>query len=244
MLQPDSDYFETQTHDYLELSWDELSNYIFKNLDFKSFYKGNHNAIELGPGSGRFTQPLIDYFKHVTLVEPSKYFCTILEDKFTTKGINVSNESLESYLDRLKKSSNNSENVSIFGFHLLHHLNQKERKALYSFIRDSNSVCFLVDPYYLNPLILLQILITPQMKFKEEYQYLKINKRSLKRDIAPFRLKLLSYRPIVPVAPFLMQKLLQNKRFATITILERIVSLFPFLFSYHAYIITREENEI
>jgi hypothetical protein len=249
MLDPASDYFESSTHDYLEVSYDELADYIFYKLDLPGTCQSKEAAIELGPGSGRFTKPVIDNFNKIILIEPSQYFCKILHEKYSInkipgKDITVFNESLESYFDISRKNAcTDHRNIYIFGFHLLHHLNDSEKESLYSFIRESGSFCLLVDPYYLNPLILIQILITPEMKFKEEYRYLKINKRSLKKELKEYNLSLLSYERIVPLAPFFIQKLLLKKRMRTISFLELLGRFIPFIYSYHAYLIAPVHHE-
>ncbi|HMO16799.1 MAG TPA: hypothetical protein PKA63_02990 [Oligoflexia bacterium] len=244
-----SDYFESNSHKYMERNYNELTEYIFSKLSLEKTFHETDIAVEFGPGTGRFTGPIFENFNKIILIEPSRYYCELLHqsfclDKFPDKEILIRNESLKSYFDNFKKlNSTEAKNVYIFGFHLLHHLDKSEKESLYTFIRDHGCLCLLVDPYYLNPLILIQILITPKMQFKEEYRYLLINKKSLKKELKKFHLSLFDYCKVVPVAPFLIQKLLLNNSIKTINLLEKIAYILPFLNSYHAYLIGSSKDE-
>lgn len=82
-----SEQFELKEYDLLLTSADYYKNLVSVLLKMISSKKGRIRILEVGAGTGLFTQELIKWFKNarITLVEPDKKCCEVLYKRFHGK---------------------------------------------------------------------------------------------------------------------------------------------------------------
>ena len=222
-----NNYYDRDKHEYMQYSDDRFADYIYSLIADDSFLNYG-TAIEFGAGMGRFSASVIKHFSKTTLVEPVSAYTDILKKKFPENHVRIFNCSVEKFLSTQASYSP----ALVFCFHLMHHLTYEQRKILYHHIKKSGSKCVLVEPNPLNPLILLQILLHPDMSLSEEIQYLSLSYHRYKKEIENSGLALTSFKRLCffpPAITNIMDKRMP-KRF--ITSFERLNTIFPFMSSY------------
>ncbi|RLB65750.1 MAG: hypothetical protein DRH04_10175 [Deltaproteobacteria bacterium] len=230
-----NNYYDRDKHGYMRYPDDRFADYIYSLIADDSFlnYK---TAIEFGAGMGRFSASVIKHFSKTTLVEPVPAYTDILKKKFPNNCVRILTCSVEEFLS----TRTSYEPALFFCFHLMHHLTYGQRKIIYHHIKKTDSKCVLVEPNPLNPLLLIQLAIYPDMSFSQEKQYLSLTKRRYKKEIENAGLSLTSFKRICFLPPFILNIIL--KRFSNhfITSFERLNKIVPFLSSYQ--LITFENN--
>ncbi len=215
----DKTYYGENKHLYMENA-PKFAEFIFRKI--RPTLKNNNYdcAIEIGAGLGRFTPPLVQHFKNVILIEPNQYYAEQLEKTYRKyPKVNIVCADAKTALAGLDKTLR----YNVFCFHVLHHLKLEEREHIYEFVHSTNSYGVACEPNPYNLFIPLQILITPEMTFKEEKEYLKLTHRFLKKEIENSNLQIEKYTRIASLPPFLAKKLLAFG-------LLHIVNLFEMLF--------------
>lgn len=223
-------YYSIETHGYLQYANDRLANYVYSLLPL-GYLQAYDSAIEFGAGMGRFSAPIVKQFKTVTLVEPEPSYAKTLREKFTQPHVSIVESSAGDYLSKGAMRSS-----AIFAFHLMHHVSASARAEIFAATRSSRSVGVLVEPNPINPLILVQVLCHPDMKFSEEKQYLRLTKNSYKKELAAAGLRLFTYKHLLFLPPFVTNSLLQRCDPAKISWLEKLIPIFPFLGSYQVMV--------
>jgi len=227
-------YYSAEKHGYMLYSNDLLADYIYSLLPL-THVENFDQAVELGAGMGRFSAPVISNFKAVTLVEPSPDYAALLRDKFVGSSIKIEASTASSYM----QTNKNSSPQAVFAFHLMHHLNSEERKEIFKFVYDTKSIGIAVEPNPINPLILVQVLCHPDMRIEAEKEYLKLNRTAYEKELTSVGLKLLEYKRILFMPPFMCNRAIQ---FISPSILSKVESLnnyLPFLSSYQVIVYGR-----
>lgn len=128
--------------------------------------RSGDRIIELGAGTGRYTELLLSLGLDVIAAEPDPTFRQSLAEKLDSKcevTAAVAGDALPEDV------------VGMVGFHVLHHLDgatlQDLNHALTAAIRSPQfKGAVFLEPNPLNPLYLPQILLTPGMKLREEWR--------------------------------------------------------------------------
>lgn len=181
-------YTNPESHQYLDTKIVDIHHkLIVQNMLQTVNAKPGDLLVELGAGSGRYTELLLSMGYRVIAIEPD----TLLASKLTARlsgvdGLTIINASpldLTLYPDDVK---------AICGFHVLHHIRNAELKELYNLFsdllssRELLSGWLFLEPNPLNPLYLIQICLTKGMRITEEIGiWQKYPKRHFKgaRDI-------------------------------------------------------------
>jgi phospholipid N-methyltransferase len=225
-----NEYYSADRHGYLRYDNDRLADYVV-GLCLKNIYEEKlpSAAIELGAGMGRFSGPLVRRFSRITLVEPCPSFAELLEERFTSCGnVTISRSSAGEFLRQLPKDRP----FTIFVFHLLHHLSEEQRKEIYEFVATTDSVLIVCEPNPFNPLIMLQILLSRDMAWREEREYLRLTPSRYHLEMADTGLEPHGIRSILPVPPALSDLILRKGMEGAIKQLERLLRRLPFAGSY------------
>ena len=193
------------------------------------------SVIELGAGMGRFSSPLIDCYPQVDLVEPSLPYAEDLRRRFSNrKEIQIYQVDSSQYISA--NGSRANKHTAIFCFHLMHHLTLEQRNEIYTFIKNSGALGVFVEPNPLNPLILIQVLTQPDMKFSEEQQYLQLGRSKYSKELAAQGLKMEAYQRICLLPPFLSDRLLEKGRQSLVNGAEKFRALLPLFCSYQVIV--------
>jgi len=220
-------YYGTGKHSYMHYKSDRFANFVFSLIP--CLWPKDAHAIELGAGMGRFSTPLMDAFPKVTLVEPVVSYAELLLQKFSNReNVAIVPASAHSFLATCERDPR----VVLFCFHLLHHLTAAERAELYVFVRESRCLGVLVEPNPANPLLLLQVMVTRDMRWREEAQYLRLGRKSYRRELYQHGLALLHYHRICCIPPVLARNLLNVLPPFLLSQFEVVSSLLPFVPSY------------
>jgi len=187
-------------------------------------------AIELGAGMGRFSYSLVEKFDKVYLVEPATDYADKLKSTFKQDSVTVFNGTAKDFI----KQNTGIKDKIIFTFHLLHHLNQQERRDIFEFVKMTGSKAVFIEPNPHNPLIMLQIIFHPDMKVKEELAYLSLTKEQLTEELASCGLSRTRYFKLCFLPPFLTDLMLRSFLKRTLSGLEKLNGIAPFLGSYQA----------
>jgi len=222
-----NNYYDRDKHGYMQYSDDLFADYIYSLIAADSFLNYD-TAIEFGAGMGRFSASLIKHFSKTILVEPVSAYTDILKRKFPNNYVRILNCSLEKFLLTQKSYAPSL----VFCFHLMHHLTYEQRKIIYQHIKKTGSKCVLVEPNPLNPLILLQIILQPDMSIFEEIQYLSLTHHRYKKEIENSGLTLRSFKRLCFFPPAITNIMYKRipKRF--ISFFEGLNIIFPFMSSY------------
>jgi hypothetical protein len=116
----------------------------------------------------------------------------------------------------------------------LHHLDLAQRQRIYAFMKRTKSRGVFVEPNPWNPLLLLQILITPGMRFAEERQYLRLKRSRMAAEIADAGLTMANFKRIVAMPPGITDRLLQSGLQSAVQWCELLATI-PCAASYHSY---------
>lgn len=192
---------------------------------------GSHQTcIELGAGTGRFTPPLIQRFERVYLVEPAPAYAKVLDERFSSERVTVVAGTAEQFLEEWP----DSDSVVLCAFHLLHHLRIDQRQSIYRFLKRTRSPGIFVEPNPWNPLILLKILFSPNMRFAEERQYLRLTRSRLAAELNDAGLAMEHYERIVALPPGITDMLLRRKLDSVLRLCEGL-TMIPCAASYHSF---------
>lgn len=131
--------------------------------------KARDLVIELGAGSGRFTDVLLDLGVRVLAIEPDAVLLMGLRSRLADReGVTFFEGTIEAVAAEDLRSA-----AAVVGFHVLHHLDRKSLEALADRLRaEQDRVTFrgfaFLEPNPWSPLFPIQIAFTPGMRFHEE----------------------------------------------------------------------------
>ncbi len=231
-----TEYFDTGHHGYMEKRSADFARFVVDRI-WQPELDSYNTCIELGAGIGRFTPPLVERFDRVCLIEPANAYAKVLEERFASARVTVSSDSAEQFLEDWPQD----EPVLLTAFHLLHHLTLEQRQSIYAFLIRTRSHGVFVEPNPWNPLILLQVLVTPGMNFDEERQYLQLTRARMVDEIQTVGLMMQHYRKIVALPPGVTDICLSRKRDNMLRLAEGL-TVFPCAASYHSYHLTSQES--
>lgn len=126
-------------------------------------------VIELGAGSGRFTDVILDLGVRVLAIEPDPVLLAGLRVRTAGRqGIAFFAGTIEQVAEEDLRSAN-----AVVGFHVLHHLDRRSLEGLADRLRvEQDRATFrgfaFLEPNPWSPLFPLQIAFTPGMRFQEE----------------------------------------------------------------------------
>jgi hypothetical protein len=225
-------YYKSNTHGYMKYENDRLACYLYSLLP-TALLSGYSCALEFGAGMGRFSAPLIDNYKQVTLIEPAPEFADVLRNRWATdERVVVLQETAESYLE----DRGIGPNQAVFAFHLMHHLDRITRHKIFSAIKASKTKALFVEPNPYNPLILLQVITHPDMRFREEQQYLSLNEKTYKNELAEAGLSILTDKRVLFLPPCLTNNLLQMLPSERLRLFEKLNRYLPCFSSYQVIV--------
>jgi hypothetical protein len=238
-------YFKKGTHGYMYCSDGNFSEYIYSLIDgiIDDDFKRYDNAFELGAGMGRFSFALIRNFPKVWLVEPSQSYAETLEKLFGNKETTVHNATskgtvtiVNSTMEEFMKTNNIPEKSIIFCYHLLHHLSYEQRKELFICLVETNAPAVFIEPNPFNPLIILQLMLYRDMRFKNEFQYLTFTKSKLSRELSQCGLKVLMHNRFCFMPPPITRLALKRSFFVKpLLLLEKLKHVLPMLCAYQLF---------
>ena len=222
-----SDYYGRDKHPYMQPGSGRFGEYVYSLIPADSLAQCD-SAIELGAGMGRFSRPLARRFGRVTLVEPVKEYADRLRQAFSNETVQVVCADAEDAMAGYQPDGC----PAVFGFHLMHHLTEAQRAAIYGFIHRAGAVGVFVEPNVWNPLILLQILLRRDMSFAQETQYLKLTRRRYERELQSSGLVLTGFRRICLLPPVVARCVLRAGLRRAARAAEALCRTAPFLGSY------------
>jgi len=235
-------YFKQGTHGYMYCSDGNFSEYIYSLVDriITDDLKQYDNAFELGAGMGRFSFALLSHFPRVWLVEPSQPYAEILEKLFgnnqatapPTRTVTIVNSTMEEFL----KINNIPKKSIIFSYHLLHHLSYEQRKELFTSLAETNAPAVFIEPNPFNPLIILQLMLYKDMRFKNEFQYLTFTKNKLSRELSQWGLRVLMHSRFCILPPPILRLALKQPFFVKpLLLLEKLKYALPMMCAYQLF---------
>lgn len=131
--------------------------------------KASDLVIELGAGSGRFTEVILDLGVRVLAIEPDPVLLKGLESRLAGRdGVTF----FPGTIDKVAAEDLHAA-AAVIGFHVLHHLDRKSLEDLADRLRGEldrptfRGFAFL-EPNPWSPLFPIQIAFTPGMRFREE----------------------------------------------------------------------------
>lgn len=162
-------YAEPERHAYLHPPIDpHHSDGVARILDALGV-KASDLVIELGAGSGRFTEVILDLGVRVLAIEPDPVLLKGLESRLAGRdGVTF----FPGTIDKVTAEDLHAA-VAVIGFHVLHHLDRKSLEDLADRLRGEldrptfRGFAFL-EPNPWSPLFPIQIAFTPGMRFREE----------------------------------------------------------------------------
>ncbi len=234
MNNKNNEYFAEDTHKYMYCNDGVFSEFIFSLItrtvpdDFSKY----STAIELGAGMGRFSFALIKHFPKVYLIEPSESYITVLKQLFDTSHVTIVKSTMEEFL----KNNPIPKDSIFFSFHLLHHLTREQRKECFTALRTANVPALFLEPNPLNPLIILQLMLYPDMRMKNEFQYIRLTRGRLAKEFNECGLELTDYgRLCVLPPPITKLALKQSFLMKPLLLLDTLKQVLPFFSSYHLF---------
>jgi len=126
-------------------------------------------VIELGAGSGRFTEVILDLEVRVLAIEPDPVLLAGLRARLGGRqGVAFFEGTIEEVAEQDLHSAS-----AVVGFHVLHHLDRRSLEALADRLRaEQDRATFrgfaFLEPNPWSPLFPIQIAFTPGMRFREE----------------------------------------------------------------------------
>jgi hypothetical protein len=227
-------YYSSGKHGYMKYASDSFPQFTFEQI--KPFIPAQvKSVIELGAGMGRFSGPLVDHYAQVDIVEPAPAYVEELKSRFSERrGVEIFQADSSEYISTNRSRA--ARDSAVFCFHLLHHLTHEQRNEIYRFIRTTGALGVFVEPNPINPLILIQVLTQPDMKFSEEQQYLKLGKIKYAQELAAQGLCMESYRRICLLPPFLANRLLEKGHLTLVAGAEKLRAVFSLFCSYQVIV--------
>ena len=229
-----NDYFSRDTHKYLYCTDGIYSEFIFsliKKTIPVDFNKYQH-AFEMGAGMGRFSFALVNNFPRVSLIEPSASYTGVLKKLFDQEQVTIVTSTLE---DFFKKNMIPDKSI-FFNFHLLHHLTFEQRREYFTCLRKVNASALFIEPNPSNPLIILQLMLYPDMRMKDEWQYISLTRKRLTREFNACGLELAAYKKLCFLPPPITKLFLKQPLFRKpLLFLDTAKHILPFLSSYHMF---------
>ena len=179
---------------------------------------------------GRFSFALLEHFKQVYLIEPSESYVSVLNQLFNKEQVTIINTSMEEFF----KSTSIPPKSIFFNFHLLHHLTFEQRKIFFTALHAVQTPAVFLEPYPWNPLIILQLLLYPDMRMKDEWQYLKLTRKRLSQELNACGLTVAAYGKLCflppPITKIALKSSFMRKPLFALDCLKQVA---PFLSSYH-----------
>lgn len=198
----DKYYNENRKHKYMDV--DNSDVLIFDYL--RSLNLNNAIVLEIGAGFGRYTKALTLVAKKVISVEPNSFMYKQLKQNLK----NIENLLLiQTNLEQLITKKISQKVDYVFMFHVLHHLPLEIFAKIKQLIDKLGATLIIIEPNHLNPLFLIQIFFTRDMKFKEEKRMLIDNSKILIKQY--FNNKYLIRRKFTGFFPRNMTNLLSKK---------------------------------
>jgi hypothetical protein len=230
-------YFAQDTHKYMYCTDGVYSDFIFSLVqkivpeDLKKY----QHAFEMGAGMGRFSFALVNNFPRVSLIEPSASYTDVLKKLFDPERVSIVTSTLEDFF----ATHTIPDNSIFFNFHLLHHLNRHQRRDYFTCLSKVHAPAVFIEPNPANPLIILQLMLYPDMRMKDEWQYLILNRRRLSREFNACGLELVAYKKLCFLPPPITRLALkQSPLKKPLVSLDAVSSALPFLSSYHLFYCT------
>jgi SAM-dependent methyltransferase len=185
-MKPPTAYAHPERHAYLDATLsDPHHGSILTTLAAYFDLRAGDSVVEVGAGSGRYTEWLLDHGLHVTAVEPDPELMHKLEQRLQgAPHLRL----VQSDLAGIREHTSGVR--AICGFHVLHHLDAPALMSLAAAITQIGKGAaqftgwFFLEPNPRNLLYPLQILMTPGMRFAEEAGIWKNDYRSAFRGIA------------------------------------------------------------
>jgi hypothetical protein len=167
-VSPGTLYQRPELHTYLDAPVDAHHRDLIGVLLARFGLAPGQRVLEIGAGSGRYTRSLVDHGLRVIAAEPDPVLGRKLQEQAACwPGVTVLARAAGQLSDA-------AEVEAVCGFHILHHLDEGALRAL---CRDLARIAarspgfrgfFFMEPNPLNPLYLVQILLHPGMRFREE----------------------------------------------------------------------------
>lgn len=126
-------------------------------------------VVELGAGSGRFTEVILDLGFRVLAIEPDPVLLGGLQSRLADRrGVTFFKGTIESVAEQDLHAAS-----AVVGFHVLHHLDRRSLEGLADRLRaEQDRASFrgfaFLEPNPWSPLFPIQIAFTPGMRFREE----------------------------------------------------------------------------
>ncbi|MFP6580969.1 MAG: methyltransferase domain-containing protein [Candidatus Hydrogenedentota bacterium] len=164
-------YRDPEAHDYLDTHIQDEHHALLMNHLLRDVFRVSENerVLEVGAGSGRYTELLLERGYQVIATEPDPVMHNRLIERLsdcsalTSRCVGV-HELVDQYSD-----------ISLLcGFHVLHHLDEESLEYLRSAIEQIAAAnksfrgWFFLEPNPLNPMYPIQIALTSGMSFSEE----------------------------------------------------------------------------
>lgn len=156
-------------HTYLQSEGhDRHHRLIVKNTIETFGMRAGMRVVEVGAGLGRYTRLLREFDLDVVACEPDLCLLERLRARFSDDSRVVCSSASAEKLETIDLDCH-----LLCGFHVLHHLTPEGLLGIKRFLdrhqkKDDFRGWFFIEPNNLNPMYVLQILLTPAMSFKEE----------------------------------------------------------------------------
>lgn len=203
-----TDYYTAGKHGYMLYADDKFADFVFERIAPRLAGREMKGAVELGAGMGRFSGPLVRNYPGIALVEPAEDFVSVLRERFGGTGAGIHHQDISGFFGQAPSRGPEL----LFCFHLLHHLSEKDRRLLFSVAAEKGHRLVIVEPNHLNPLFLIQLLVTPDMRWAEEKEYLRMTRKYFVETAAASGLKVSVYENFCFFPPFLTDRILQIGR--------------------------------
>lgn len=169
-MKPQTAYERPELHTYLDATLQDPHHERILTTVMRYFdLRPGDSVIEIGSGSGRYTEWLLAYGLHVTAVEPDRHLMQKLEQRLQgARHLRL----VQSDIAGMRQHALDAR--AVCGFHLLHHLDAPTLAALADAVHDIHDRgrhfigWFFLEPNPRNVLYPLQILMTHGMRFGEE----------------------------------------------------------------------------
>ncbi|HIA47682.1 MAG TPA: methyltransferase domain-containing protein [Candidatus Hydrogenedentes bacterium] len=164
-------YRDLDAHDYLDTHVQDEHHALMMNHLLRDVFGvcENERVLEVGAGSGRYTELLLERGYQVIATEPDPVMYNRLIERLPDcSALTPQCAGVEELVEQYSDVS------PLCGFHVLHHLDEKSLDHLRSAIEgiaaanESFRGWFFLEPNPLNPMYPVQIALTSGMSFSEE----------------------------------------------------------------------------